>query len=709
LKLVRRQLSGSMGGCCTSKSTTAIKGIKEKDDKDRIEIIKETKSETFGGLKVRYAYMSQRGYYPDDLRKPNQDAFSIEKNFCGESSDAFFGVYDGHGQDGTECAQFARELLPSTISRLILQAKSIGSTFGKKDTDSSAQTNINGISDIQLRNACTSGHNICNAAMHRDSGFDSSLSGTTAVSCYIQGKSNRITICNVGDSRVVLGKQTSTDNSSGAKGSVAQMYKAIPLSSDQTPYRLDERKRIREAGGRVLTFDQIEGIEPINEDDDELGTLCNLGEELDEGGDPPRVWSTAGDYPGTAFTRSLGDKIAENFGVFSKPEILTQNLESRDKILVLASDGVYEFLTNQSVIDICAKFKDPLEACRAIVAESYELWLKYELRTDDITIICIFIDDVDEVAELKADGTDCLDSQAVDGPVRPVRTGVSKEKAKLLLDLKDDMKKVNSTEDNSKSGLDIMQFYKDKTSEEMSIIKNAVSASTNFQGITSDVLAMIYMAMEPVEVKKDDWVISQGTIGDRFYVVDHGEFNVLVVPKDAKDDLGHGGDLVHVYSGSNKTNVHPSFGEIALFHSTLRAASVIARTDGKLWALHGDVFRIIMAEKKKRQKLATLLSKEQELKQFDSEKLEKMVGAVQCHIYEKGDLIVNKGDVGHFIYVICHGTTETSVTKTNKAKYLKEDEMFGKEILLSKTSKYNKKVEATATSICWQLDTSLLK
>ena len=54
-----------MGGCCTSKSTTAVKGLKEKDDKDRIEIIKETKSETFGGLKVRYAYMSQRGYYPD--------------------------------------------------------------------------------------------------------------------------------------------------------------------------------------------------------------------------------------------------------------------------------------------------------------------------------------------------------------------------------------------------------------------------------------------------------------------------------------------------------------------------------------------------------------------------------------------------------------------------------------------------------------------
>jgi hypothetical protein len=53
---------------------------------------------------------------------------------------------------------------------------------------------------------------------------------------------------------------------------------------------------------------------------------------------------------------------------------------------------------NQSVIDMCAKFSDPLEERRAVVAESYELWLQYELRTDDITMICIFIDEVDKNA-----------------------------------------------------------------------------------------------------------------------------------------------------------------------------------------------------------------------------------------------------------------------------------------------------------------------
>ena len=79
--------------------------------------------------------------------------------------------------------------------------------------------------------------------------------------------------------------------------------------------------------------------------------------------------------------------------MYAEPEMVTRELSPDDKIIVLASDGVFEFLTNQSVIDLCCKFNDPLAACRAVVAESYELWLQYELRTDDITMICMFIEE----------------------------------------------------------------------------------------------------------------------------------------------------------------------------------------------------------------------------------------------------------------------------------------------------------------------------
>jgi len=56
---------------------------------------------------------------------------------------------------------------------------------------------------------------------------------------------------------------------------------------------------------------------------------------------------------------------------------------------------VFEFLTSQAVSDMVGKFDDPLDACRAVVQESYRLWLQYEVRTDDITMIAIYLGDYD--------------------------------------------------------------------------------------------------------------------------------------------------------------------------------------------------------------------------------------------------------------------------------------------------------------------------
>ena len=50
------------------------------------------------------------------------------------------------------------------------------------------------------------------------------------------------------------------------------------------------------------------------------------------------------------------------------------------------SDGVFEFLSNETVCEIVGHYKgDPMKATKAVVAEAYRLWLQYEVRTDDIT------------------------------------------------------------------------------------------------------------------------------------------------------------------------------------------------------------------------------------------------------------------------------------------------------------------------------------
>jgi serine/threonine protein phosphatase PrpC len=161
---------------------------------------------------------------------------------------------------------------------------------------------------------------------------------------------------------------------------------AKALSTDQTPYRRDERARVRKAGARVLNMDQLEGLEAIHDDWD-----MNLGDEVDEGGDPPRIWSQDGAYPGTAFTRSFGDSIAEELGVFAEPETLKYDLSPADKFMVVASDGVWEFLTNKEVVEIAAAADDPQEAACLLWKAAYKEWITKEVRTDDITVIVVDI------------------------------------------------------------------------------------------------------------------------------------------------------------------------------------------------------------------------------------------------------------------------------------------------------------------------------
>jgi hypothetical protein len=40
------------------------------------------------GFSLRYAYVSQRGYYPDSPDKPNQDAFCVHTNLAGDGDQA---------------------------------------------------------------------------------------------------------------------------------------------------------------------------------------------------------------------------------------------------------------------------------------------------------------------------------------------------------------------------------------------------------------------------------------------------------------------------------------------------------------------------------------------------------------------------------------------------------------------------------------------
>ena len=648
------------GGGRGSVNGSSMMSSKAKANLLLVDAIKETKELICGGLKIRYAYVSQKGYYPDQLNKANQDAYSVIERFgSSDSNDAFFAVYDGHGEIGDKCAQFARDKLPEYLKRHVNRAKA------KEAKNSAGADDLAKIelSKDQMQKSCARAHVECNNAMHQ--AIDDRLSGTTSISAYVHGRRNRMTICNVGDSRAVLGK--TADSSSFIQGRTP--LKAFPLSRDQTPYRKDERTRIRKTGARILSLDQLEGLEPVDNKDDDPDNNdpdIELGEELDEGGDPPRVWSPNGDYPGTAFTRSLGDSMAEALGVFAEPEMLTREFKPNDRMIIIASDGIFEFLTNQSVVDICAKFSDPLEACKAVVSESYNLWVQYELRTDDITIICMFVEPITETAAMEKEYV----TSSIKVPIgqiasseflntdgeRPVRTHISKDKAKEIEKMK--QKAVLSEEDIAelKKEVDLNALYTKKSASEKARIADAIKTSVMFRNISDEQRELIYGVMEPIAVKKGDWVIKQGAVGDRFYIIDEGTFEVRILKEGEKDD-GTGGSIVHHYEGSLSKHLHPIFGELALMYSAPRSASVIARTDGVLFGLHRSAFRQVLSKGQgTRIELMKTIAKIPLFQNLNDAEVTKLAVAFDEIAFGRGEHIVEQNNFGDSMFVITSGT-----------------------------------------------------
>ena len=49
-------------------------------------------------------------------------------------------------------------------------------------------------------------------------------------------------------------------------------------------------------------------------------------------------------------TRSFGDYIASSVGVVSDPEIVHKVIDKNDKFIILASDGIWEFISNTEAV-----------------------------------------------------------------------------------------------------------------------------------------------------------------------------------------------------------------------------------------------------------------------------------------------------------------------------------------------------------------------
>lgn len=189
-----------------------------------------------------------------------------------------------------------------------------------------------------------------------------------------------------------------------------------------------------------------------------------------------------------------------------------------------------------------------------------------------------------------------------------------------------------------------------------------------------------------------------------------------IVP-DGEDDSatgGQGGHIVHQYEGSRAKHAHPSFGELALMRSAPRSASIVAKTDGHLWALHRAAFRQILVQAQDhRRDLKRVLRDIPYFARLDADGINNLAAIMEDITFGRGDNITEQGRAGQKVYVVESGSaysTEIHGSETRRGT-LKAGACFGDELLANggASGAYDKTIMAMQTTTCWQLDVPLLR
>ena len=282
-------------------------------------------------------------------KKINQDSYIIERNINGILNFNIFGVLDGHGEYGHYASQFVSRYVISHIkNHPVIKKCDEPKEIYQKLTLNGYQiiANIFTDADVQIQKEK----------------FDVQNSGTTCI--IVIQLEEKIICANTGDSRAIMIYDTNySDNLINTK-----IYN---LSYDCKPELPNECQRIYECGGCVERA---------------------VDENEQEGG-PYRVWVYGEDYPGLAMSRSIGDLDAKKIGVIPNPQIVEYTLDSNSKYMLIASDGIWEFITNEEAMRIGNKFylrNDATGLCNELYRESVNYWLKEDCIIDDITLIVVF-------------------------------------------------------------------------------------------------------------------------------------------------------------------------------------------------------------------------------------------------------------------------------------------------------------------------------
>ena len=356
--------------------------------------------------------ISQPGKDKNFLTKINQDYYIIKTNIKGIKNFNLFGVLDGHGLYGHLISLFVGKYISNTL----INHSEIKSCYDLNEIYFKIKNNnFKLINDIFVN---------AEKELYNEE-FDSNFSGTTCIIVIQLGK--KLICANVGDSRAILiyneKEQFDNGNSKDNETNFYQIKNIIaPFSIYKNNFKDSsrrhflspyERKKLKYKINKNIKFNKkIKNLENIKTSifclsNDFKPTLPLEKQRIIENGGkveqfidnkgkaigPYRVWVQDEMFPGLAMSRSIGDFIASSIGVIPNPEIIEYNLNKGSKYMIIASDGIWQYISNEKVMSIGNQFypgRDPIDLCNELVKEADSCWDNQGIPTDDITLIVIY-------------------------------------------------------------------------------------------------------------------------------------------------------------------------------------------------------------------------------------------------------------------------------------------------------------------------------
>jgi cAMP-dependent protein kinase regulator len=213
-----------------------------------------------------------------------------------------------------------------------------------------------------------------------------------------------------------------------------------------------------------------------------------------------------------------------------------------------------------------------------------------------------------------------------------------------------------------------------KTKEDTELIRTTIQQNFFFNDMKLGELPAFIEAFEPIEVEKGSSVITQGDLGDFFYIVGKGS----VVFQINGDKIG-------------TAEVGGAFGELALLYSCRRAATVtVESSPTTLFRVGRKTFRSLMQKQTKQKECEKIerLKAVDFLKEISDSDRKRLGRSMTLQVFGPGEYLVKKGDEGDTFYIVHEGQVEVTDISVGSAKFgnivLEPGAYFGERALATK-------------------------